>query len=75
MAKDKGANNIPADTETDDKWELEENVRIIRRYFELKSNPDKFDKAMATVKKENDALSEELKKQDAYKEKIGFSKK
>lgn len=75
MAKDKGANNIPADAKTDDKWELEENIRIIRRYFELKSNPDKFDKAMATIKKENDALSEELKKQDAYKEKIGFSKK
>ncbi len=75
MAKDKGANKVSADMETEDKWELEENVRIIRRYFELKSNPDKFDKAIATIKKENDALSEELKKQDAYKEKIGFSKK
>jgi hypothetical protein len=59
----------------DNIWELEDNVRIIRRYFELKANPDKFDKAMATIKKENDTLSEELKKEDAYKEKIGFSKK
>lgn len=75
MAKDKGTNKVSADMETEDKWELEENVRVIRRYFELKANPDKFDKAMATIKKENDALSEELKKQDAYKEKIGFSKK
>ena len=75
MAKDKGAKKVSADIEIEDKWELEENVRIIRKYFELKSNPDKFDKAMATIKKENDALSEELKKQDAYKEKIGFSKK
>ena len=49
------------------KWELEENVRTIRRYFELKATPDKFDKAMATIKKENDALSEELKKEDAKK--------
>lgn len=63
------------DVETEDKWELEENVRIIRRYFELKASPDKFDKAMAVVKKESDVLAEELKKQDAYKEKIGFSKK
>ena len=69
-----GTNKV-ADVETEDKWELEEDIRIIRRYFELKANPDKFDKAMATIKKENDALSEELKKEDAYKEKIGFSKK
>ena len=75
MGKGQGINKVSDDTETEDKWELEENVRVIRRYFELKSNPDKFDKAMATIKKENDALSEELKKQDAYKEKIGFSKK
>ena len=61
--------------DTEDKWELEDNVRIVRRFFELKANPDKFDKAMATIKKENDALSEELKKEDAYKDKIGFSKK
>jgi hypothetical protein len=61
--------------ESDDKWELEDNVRIIRRYFELKATPDKFDKALETIKKENDALAEELKKQDEYKEKIGFSKK
>ena len=72
MAKDKG---IAAAVEEENKWELEEDVRIVRRYFELKANPDKFDKAMATIKKENDALSEELKKEDAYKEKIGFSKK
>lgn len=70
--QDKGA---VVDTEYEDKWELEDNVRIVRRFFELKANPDKFDKAMATIKKENDALSEELKKEDAYKEKIGFSKK
>ena len=70
MAKDKGANTV-----SDVEWELEENIRIVRRFFELKANPDKFDKAMATIKKENDALSEELKKEDAYKEKIGFSKK
>lgn len=63
------------DVETEDKWELEENVRIIRRYFELKASPDKFDKAMAVVKKESDVLAEELKKQDEYKEKIGFRKK
>lgn len=74
MAKDKGANTV-SDVETEDKWEIEENVRIVRRYFELKANPDKFDKAMATIKKENDTLSEELKKEDVYKEKIGFSKK
>ncbi len=74
MAKDKGANTV-SDVETEDKWEIEENIRIVRRYFELKANPDKFDKAMATIKKENDTLSEELKKEDAYKEKIGFSKK
>ena len=72
MAKDKG---ISAAVEEENKWELEEDVRVVRRYFELKANPDKFDKAMATIKKENDALSEELKKEDAYKEKIGFSKK
>jgi len=59
----------------EDKWELEDNVRIIRKYFELKANPDKFDKAMIFLKKESDVLAEELKKQDAYKEKIGFSKK
>lgn len=75
MGKGQGINKVSTDMETEDKWELEENVRVIRRYFELKANPDKFDKAMATIKKENDALSEELKKQDAYKEKIGFSKK
>lgn len=69
-----GTNKV-ADVETEDKWELEDNVRTVRRYYELKANPDKFDKAMATIKKENDALSEELKKEDAYKEKIGFSKK
>ena len=56
-----GTNKVPK-VETEDKWELEEDVRIVRRYFELKANPDKFDKAMATIKKENDALSEELKK-------------
>lgn len=72
MAKDKG---IATAVEEENKWELEEDVRIVRRFFELKANPDKFDKAMATIKKENDALSEELKKEDAYKEKIGFSKK
>lgn len=72
MVKDKG---IATAVEEENKWELEEDVRIVRRYFELKANPDKFDKAMATIKKENDALSEELKKEDAYKEKIGFSKK
>lgn len=64
-----------SDVETEDKWEVEENVRTIRRYFELKANPDKFDKAMEIVKKESDVLAEELKKQDTYKEKIGFSKK
>ena len=68
-----GAKSI--DVGTEDKWELEDNVRTIRRFYELKANPDKFDKAMAVIKKENDVLSEELKKEDAYKEKIGFSKK
>lgn len=63
------------ETESDDKWELEDNIRTIRRYFELKTTPDKFDKALETIKKENDYLAEELKKQDEYKEKIGFSKK
>jgi hypothetical protein len=65
----------PVEKESEDKWELEDNVRTIRRYFELKATPDKFDKALETIKKENDALAEDLKKQDEYKEKIGFSKK
>lgn len=68
-------NDAVVDTEHEDKWELEDNVRIVRRYFELKANPDKYDKAMATIKSENNILAEELKKEDAYKEKIGFSKK
>lgn len=70
-----GINKVDDIASENNKWELEEDVRIVRRYFELKANPDKFDKAMATIKKENDALSEELKKEDVYKEKIGFSKK
>ena len=59
----------------EEKWQTEENVRIIKRFFELKADRDKFERALALVKKENAALTEELKKMNEYKEKAGFAKK
>lgn len=58
-----------------DEWELEEDARTIRHYFKLKGEPDRYAAAFEVVRKESSALAEELKKQDEYKEKIGFSKK
>ena len=67
-------NKIDASSEEED-WEVEDNARIIERYFDLKDNPDKYEKALTLIKKRNATLTEQLKKIDNYKEKIGFSKK
>ena len=67
--------NEVEDKKTEDKWEREDDVRALRKYFELRSNPDRYSAAIEVIKKEENIVSEELRKESEYKEKIGFAKR
>ena len=64
-----------ADEKTEDKWQIEDDARTIKSYFDLKGDKDRYEKAIAKVKEENKNVAEALAEASDYKNKIGFSKK
>lgn len=59
----------------ENEWQIEDDARTIKNYYELKANSDRYDKAIAKLEKEDKAIQEGLKAASEYKASIGLSKK
>ena len=59
----------------ENQWQIEDDARIIKNYYELKSDSDRYEKAINQLRKEDAAIQEGLKAANEYKASIGLAKK
>lgn len=48
----------------EDKWQIEDDARLISRYAELVANPERFEKAKKFIKEQQNALTKILKSKE-----------
>lgn len=52
------------ETKQEDKWQIEDDARIISRYAELLASPERFKKAKKFIKEQQNALAKVLKSKE-----------